>query len=1031
MKKILNNQRLLTGLWLLVMVSVFGIQSNAQDQVIGTFPSMQGGFEKFETGNLGVNLISSGTTTTAWTVSASASATFSINASTARTGSRFLQLGSTASNARRWQTPTAPDGNTAAGIQNGTTYIIQYYYRTSGTTDITNLAAQLTTDGGTGGASTGTAPMTATNGVWTKAVVSITASTTSTANPRYGVGGLRANPGTTVNVDVDDYVVYEGTEVDGTAPDESTVFAATPASNQIGVSWTAPATGVDGGGYLVVRHTSDPATAPNVNGIYAVGNSIGSGTVVYIGTATSFTDTGLASTTPYYYRVYTVDKAFNYSDALTGNATTTAAGYDDEPTAQVTDLNFTSVSTSGMTINWTPAVSGGGTNHLVVIGTSLSGEPADGSSYTANTDFGNVGSSTVAGGKVVYNGTENSVTVTGLNYNTTYYVRVYDFNGSAGTENYLTTSPTSGSQMTERRTITSTVSGSWGTAGTWSPAVVPGQHDNVVIQDSHVVTFSGASANACYNLDINTGGQLYNISGSPTYTIGYIGIYGTSLIVNGTLGDAVTEYVTGIQFNQNCTLSGSGTIRINRMRPYATASNATFTFNADATLTNSNATMMCDNPGSSNIGYKINSDRTVTSQGFLTGGNANTTNAANGCTFIVDGTLNVNNAIYLNAASGQTASLIVNGTLNILSFKGSGNAAGAIPTTTVNGSGLIKVTGTNATADFSNPATSGNVTGTGAFTLDAGATYLIGGTDGLNPTTGSIRCTTRNFNAAANYSFVGTSAQVPGSDFPATANNLTINNAAGVSLDKQLNISNTLTLTSGLLSLGAFDLHVTSTNNINGGSATSFVVTNGAGKLYKAASAAQVVNLPVGSSSVSYDPVVLTPTDATTFNVNVGTVLPGAAASGITYNEKVWNINSSAPSSTEMKLTPSSAVATNFTDVIGHWNGSSYENIQATRTEKTYTATVSAFSPFVTGTSDASTGTIETGSAVEIAVGNNEINVRGLEAGKIVALYGLNGQLVASVSSQGNDLTIHVSKGIYLLKLHEAKSNIVHKIVVQ
>jgi hypothetical protein len=957
-------RHILVGFFTIILTGL-----NAQDQVIGTFPGMQGGFEKFETGNLAVNLISSGTPTTAWTVSASASASFSINATTARTGSRFFQLGSTASNARRWQTPTAPDGNTAAGIQNGTTYIIQYYYRTSGTTDITNLSAQLTTDGGTGGASTGTAPMTATNGAWTKAVVSITASTTSTANPRYGVGGLRANPGTAVNIDIDDYVVYQGTVVDEIAPDAATDFATIPASNQIGVSWTAPATGVDGGGYMVVRHTSDPTTAPNVNGIYAVGNSIGSGTVVYIGTATSFTDTGLASSTTCFYRVYTVDKAFNYSIALIGNATTTAAGYAAEPTAQVTDLNFTSVGTSGMTINWTSAVTGGGSNHLVVIGTSLSGEPADGSGYTANTDFSNAGSSTVAGGKVVYNGSGNSVTVTGLNFNTTYYVRIYDFNGSAGTENYLTTSPASGSQITEKRTLTSIQDGDFKTAATWVGGVAPTLDDNAVV--AHNLVVNGSNGGSCHNLTINSGAKLSAYHSNATGVAAYLNVYGNSIQVDGTLealaGPTETN-TTSLTFYQNCTLSGNGSIAINRIRPGANVTNSAFIFNANANIVNTSAAFIFDNSGNSSIGYVINDGKSVIVSGQIT--------------------------------PSATSTLTLNGTLTML-------------------------TGSNA--DF----TTNYCTGTGTFNLSEGATLRFGADVGLNPTTGPIRCSTRNFNTAANYQFVGTSAQVLGADFPATVNNLTINNPAGVSLDKQLTISNTLTLTSGLLSLGAYDLHITSSNNISGGSAASFVVTNGAGKLYKAASAAQVVNLPVGASYVSYDPVVLTPTDATTFNVNVGAVLPGVAASGITYNEKVWNINSSAPSATEMKLTPSSAVITNITDVIGRWNGTSYDNIQATRTENTYTATVSTFSPFVTGTSDALTGKIETGSAVVIAVGANEIIVRGLEAGKIAAIYGLSGQLVANVISQGSDLTIHVSKGIYLLKLYENNSNIVHKIVVR
>jgi uncharacterized repeat protein (TIGR02543 family) len=76
---------------------------------------------------------------------------------------------------------------------------------------------------------------------------------------------------------------------------------------------------------MVVRSTVDPTTAPNVNGIYNVGNTLAvNQTVVYIGTNTSFTDTSLSSGTQYHYRVYTYDKAFNYSSAATGNGSTLA-----------------------------------------------------------------------------------------------------------------------------------------------------------------------------------------------------------------------------------------------------------------------------------------------------------------------------------------------------------------------------------------------------------------------------------------------------------------------------------------------------------------------------------------------------------------------------------------------------------------------------------------------------------------------------------------------------------------------------------
>ncbi|MBS1563273.1 MAG: hypothetical protein JST39_02740, partial [Bacteroidetes bacterium] len=123
--------------------------------------------------------------------------------------------------------------------------------------------------------------------------------------------------------DVDDYVVYPGTAFDVTAPDAATggIAAGNTSNNTIGISWTAPATGVDGGGYVVVRSTAATAPTPNANGVYVPGNTMGTGyTVLYVGTTGSFTDDGsiapLASGTSYYYYIFTADKAYNYAAAL-------------------------------------------------------------------------------------------------------------------------------------------------------------------------------------------------------------------------------------------------------------------------------------------------------------------------------------------------------------------------------------------------------------------------------------------------------------------------------------------------------------------------------------------------------------------------------------------------------------------------------------------------------------------------------------------------------------------------------------------
>lgn len=131
---------------------------------------------------------------------------------------------------------------------------------------------------------------------------------------------------------IDDFVVYAGS-VDNTAPNSpGSVTVNNPTTSSLDVSWGAASGGVDGGGYVVVRFASNPGANddPNQNGIYAVGNSVAgsvTGTVRYIGTGTSFTDNvGLSAGTTYYYKVYTVDKAFNYSAESSGSGTTSSGG---------------------------------------------------------------------------------------------------------------------------------------------------------------------------------------------------------------------------------------------------------------------------------------------------------------------------------------------------------------------------------------------------------------------------------------------------------------------------------------------------------------------------------------------------------------------------------------------------------------------------------------------------------------------------------------------------------------------------------
>lgn len=118
-----------------------------------------------------------------------------------------------------------------------------------------------------------------------------------------------------------------------------------------------------------------------------------------------------------------------------------------EPTIQ-SSVTFGTVTDVSMVVNFS---GGNGTKRILVarLGSAADWAPIDGnavsgvnSNFTIATDQGN-------GNKVVYDGTGNTVTISGLTQNTTYHVAVYEYNvGTGNSQNYLTTSPGTGEKTT-------------------------------------------------------------------------------------------------------------------------------------------------------------------------------------------------------------------------------------------------------------------------------------------------------------------------------------------------------------------------------------------------------------------------------------------------------------------------------------------------------------------------------------------------------------------------------------------------------
>jgi autotransporter-associated beta strand protein len=118
-----------------------------------------------------------------------------------------------------------------------------------------------------------------------------------------------------------------------------------------------------------------------------------------------------------------------------------------EPTMHASNLVFKAVTNVQMKVCWDK---GNGTNRIVVAkqGTAVSNDPVDGSNYTDNAAFGS-GHTVGAGEFVIYNGTETSVVMTALSPGTTYYFKVFEYNGTSYGVNYYTTdTPLNGNQAT-------------------------------------------------------------------------------------------------------------------------------------------------------------------------------------------------------------------------------------------------------------------------------------------------------------------------------------------------------------------------------------------------------------------------------------------------------------------------------------------------------------------------------------------------------------------------------------------------------
>jgi autotransporter-associated beta strand protein len=233
-------------------------------------------------------------------------------------------------------------------------------------------------------------------------------------------------------------------------------------------------------------------------------------------------------------------------------------------------------------------------------------------------------------------------------------------------------------------------------------------------------------------------------------------------------------------------------------------------------------------------------------------------NISNGTLDMLSSGTTIANAIYLGGNFSQTGGTFTHssGAAGTLLFTG-----GSSSVTFSQSGGAFTATGMNITVETGKSVTLNDnlstgsyydrqftvagtllcgtriVSGSAQFFLNAGGTLGIGDSNGIasgTTTSGNVQTTSsttpaRTFSSAASYIYNGITAQVTGSGLPPAVNNLTINNASGVSLNGSAAVTNTLTLTSGMLDvkgnrLTTDKLAGTGTINNSGGAGT---LTNG------------------------------------------------------------------------------------------------------------------------------------------------------------------------------------------------------------
>ena len=218
------------------------------------------------------------------------------------------------------------------------------------------------------------------------------------------------------------------------------------------------------------------------------------------------------------------------------------------PATQALAVSFSSVTSSSFDINWTP---GSGSNSLVVIkaGSAINGTPSNGIAYTANAVYG-AGQIIASGEYVVYNGTGNTVTVTGLSTSIIYHVAVFSFDNTGSCYNAVNPAAANvitacGQPVIQVSTISTNASLTSASLN-WSG----GSGTNALVKINTSNSFTAPLDGVTYSTNtLYSGGEqvIYNGTGTAAYVTGLLPgtNYYVTIYTYNSCGSSPDYLVTG------------------------------------------------------------------------------------------------------------------------------------------------------------------------------------------------------------------------------------------------------------------------------------------------------------------------------------------------------------------------------------------------------------------------------------------------------------------------------------------------------